>query len=341
MDLNERRQKILAAIIEQYVNTGEPVGSKSLLEALPMSLSSATIRNEMAELVEMGYLEQPHTSAGRIPSHKGYRYYIDHLMGENELDDDQRRRIEQSIPKNTNEPGRLLEHANEVLADITNCTAVSTTPACDGVLIRKIEMIPVGTRTAMLVMLTSTGILKSEVCRAGGELTPAVCEVFYNIISGALVGRRVDEVSIAMLQTIAAAVSGEFLTILPLLAGVADLASAAAQADVLLEGQSNLFNHRELEENALELMEFLKRSEHLGRLLSSGKAKLDIKIGEENEYRQLKNSSLIVARYNIKGQESGAIGLIGPTRLNYAQLIPSIKYLTDLVGRILTQGLEE
>ncbi|NLB35813.1 MAG: heat-inducible transcription repressor HrcA [Clostridiales bacterium] len=341
MDLNERRQKILAAIIEQYVKTGEPVGSKSLLEALQLSLSSATIRNEMAELVEMGYLEQPHTSAGRVPSHKGYRYYIDNLMGENELNDVQRRRIEQSIPKNMHEPERLLEQANEVLANITNCTAVSTTPACEGVLIRKIEMIPIGSRTAMLVILTSTGILKSEVCRAGGELTPAVCEAFYNIISRTLIGRRIDDVSSAMLQTIAATVSDEFLTILPLLAGVADIAAAASQADVLLEGQSNLFNHRELEENALELIEFLKKSERLSRLLASGKAKFDIKIGEENEYRQLKNSSLIVAKYNIKGKESGTIGLIGPTRLNYAQLIPSIKYLTDLVGRIITQGLEE
>ncbi|HZJ78922.1 MAG TPA: heat-inducible transcriptional repressor HrcA [Clostridia bacterium] len=341
MDLTQRRRIILAAIIEQHVKTGEPVGSKSLLDVLEMSLSSATVRNEMAELVERGYLEQPHPSAGRVPSHKGYRYYIDHLMGTKGLDEAQRQRIEQCLPKNSHEPSRVLEQASEALAAITNCAAVSTTPACEGVVIKRIEMIPVGTRTAMIVLLTSTGILKSEVCRADGDLTPSVCEAFYNIVSSALVGRRVDDVSIAFLQTIAANVSAEFLTLLPLLAGVADLAGAASQADVMLEGQSNLFNYRELGENALELMEFLKGDGHLSRLLSSTKPGLDIKIGSENEYRQLKNSSLIVARYSIKGYDGGAIGLIGPTRLDYAALIPSVKYLTELVGEILTQALEE
>jgi heat-inducible transcriptional repressor len=341
MEMNERKQKILAAIVEQYIETGEPIGSKGLLEKLGLSLSSATVRNEMSELAAMGYLEQPHTSAGRIPSNTGYRYYVDNLMNKYELNDSQRRRIDADVTSDEGDPERLLEKAGEVLADLTNCAAVSTMPKGESVLIKRIEIVPIGIRTAMIVLLTSGGIIRSRVCRLDYEPNNAVLEVFYNITSATLVGRPVSEVSPVMLQTLAASLGKEALAMLPLLATVADLAKDAEETQIMLEGQSNLLNHREFNGSAYELMEFLNKSEPLNRLIASSKNELDVLIGKENLYRQLEKSSIILARYNIGGKEGGIIGLIGPTRIDYSRLIPSVKYLTNLVGRLLTQALDE
>ncbi len=341
VELNERKQKILAVIVEQYIETGEPIGSKVLVEKLSMALSSATIRNEMSELSAMGFLEQPHTSAGRIPSHLGYRYYVDNLMSKCELNDPQRRRIEADISSGEGDPERLLEKAGEVLADLTNCAAVSTMPKGESVLIRRVEIVPVGIRTAMIVLLTSGGIIRSRVCRLDCELNKSMLEVFYNITSAKLIGHAVTEVNAVMLQTLAASLGQDALAMLPLLATVSDLSKDAEETDIMLEGQSNLLNHREFNGSAYELMEFLNKSEPLNRLIASSRNELDVLIGKENLYRQLENSSIILARYSIGSKEGGVIGLIGPTRIDYSRLIPSVKFLTNLVGRLLTQALEE
>lgn len=341
MELSERKKKILAAIVEQYIRTGEPIGSKNLLEKLPMSLSSATVRNEMAELASLGLLEQPHTSAGRIPTHAGYRYYVDHLMCRQELDETLRRRIERTVTEKSSDAQSLLSRAGEVLADLTNCAAVSTTSVGENALIKRIEMVPIGTRTAMLVLLTSTGILKSKICRSDSEITRELLEHFYNITSATLVGQALSEVNLATMQTLAASLGSDAFSMLSLLAGVTELARDASQVDVRLDGQSNLLNYSELEQNAYELMEFLRKGEPLGSLVNLNKNDVDILIGKENKYRQLENSSVIMARYSINNQDGGTLGLIGPTRLDYAKLIPSVKYLTDLVGHILTRALEE
>ncbi|HZK38675.1 MAG TPA: heat-inducible transcriptional repressor HrcA [Clostridia bacterium] len=341
MELSERKQKILAAIIELHIDSGEPVGSKVLVEKLDMSVSSATVRKEMSELSSLGLLEQPHTSSGRIPSHAGYRYYVDNLMNKYELNDSQRKRIDADISFNEGDPEKLLEKAGEVLADITNCAAVSTLPQGESVLIKRIEIVPIGTRTAMIVLLTTGGVIRSRVCRLDYELNNSMMEIFYNVTTARLVGCPVCELSAVMLQTIVASLGVEALAMLPLLATVADLAKDAEDTDIMLEGQSNLLNHREFSGSAQELMEFLRKAEPLNRLIAASKNELDVLIGKENLYRQLEKSSIILARYNVGEKEGGIIGLIGPTRIDYSRLIPSVKYLTNLVGRLLTQALED
>lgn len=341
LELNERKQKILAAIVEQYIKTGEPVGSKLVMNELNLALSSATIRNEMSELVSWGYLEQPHTSSGRVPSQKGYRYYIDNLMLKSEIDETSRKLIEAGISSVSGDPGRLLEQAGELLAELTNCAAVSTTPQGEGAQIRRIELITVGSKTAMLVLLTSTGVLKSRMCRVESELNASVCEVFHNIMEQALIGERISEITHATMQGIAASLGANALLLMPLLAGVSDLVQSTAQAQILLEGQSNLLGHRELGSNVYELIDFLNKGEPFGSLLTSYKDPSQVFIGKESQYRQLENSSIILSKYKISGGESGSIGIVGPTRIDYARLIPSVKYLTDLVSRLMTQALEE
>lgn len=176
MELSERRQRILAAIVEQFIASGEPVGSKALCNLFELSISSATIRNEMAALAELGLIEQPHTSAGRVPSHLGYRYYVDHLMSCRALGVKQRHALEESMVVHSGDPEQILEQAGELLAEITNCAAVSTTPADESAMIRKVDLLPMGGRTIMLVLVTSNGVVRSRGCRLPEPVTPELIE---------------------------------------------------------------------------------------------------------------------------------------------------------------------
>ena len=340
MELSPRKEKILAAVVESYIKTGEPVGSKSLMASL--SVSSATIRNEMAELAALGLLEQPHTSAGRIPTNEGYRYYVDHLMGVRSLDKSVKHRIEAGISVKNASPETILARASEFLADLTECAAVSTTPSGENAVIKRIEFVPVGTRTGMIVLLTSTGIIKSKVCRSDYDLTASMIEKFYNIAKTTFIGMSLDDIDTAALQTLVASMGADALTMIPFVSTVSDLAKEAMKTLVMLGGQSNILRYSsDYGSTAYEILDFLRRGEPVSRLLSQSNDDVGVTIGGENKFRQLENSSVITAHYTIDGDKRGSIGIIGPTRIDYASLIPSVRYLTDVVGELLTQTLKE
>lgn len=347
LEMTERKERLLCAIVEKYIETGEPIGSKALVESLGMSVSSATVRNEMSDLVSMGYLEQPHTSAGRIPSSAGYRYYVDRLMNKYELSQNEKRVIETQLFKVSGEPQKILEQAGNILAEITNCAAVSTTPSDESAVIRRIELVPIGTKTAMVVILTSSGLLKSKVCRTEAEITLDMVESFYNMTMTHFIGKNVSNMNIAKIQTLAVSLGEKFFVMTPLLVTLCDLAEMTERTELLLEGQSNLLNHKEFESNAYEIMEFLRRSEPLNQIFTknveqkSDKFSPNVLIGKENLFRELQNSSMIFSKYFIGGRESGTLGIIGPTRIDYARLIPSLKFLTDIVGTILSDNIDE
>lgn len=345
MELSERKKKLLAAIVERYIATGEPVGSKVLADLPGLSVSSATIRNEMAELVNMGLLEQPHTSAGRVPSSAGYRYYVDHLMGRYELSPHEKQLIALKLQNASGDVQKVLESAGNILAEMTRCAAVSTTPSDEAAVVRRVELVPIGSRTAMIVMLTSSGILKSRVCKTLSEITVDMAESFYNIVNANFIGKPAAALHIAKIQTLAVSLGEKSLEMTPLLVALADVAAMTERTELLLEGQSNLLGYKEYEQNAYELIEFLRRAEPLGQLFAGHQngenGKPSILIGDENRYRELQNSSMIFSNYEIAGHQSGTLGLIGPTRIDYARLIPSLRYLTEIVGKILSDTVEE
>ena len=329
-ELSERKKQILATVVEQYIKTGEPIGSKELLALTGMTVSSATVRNEMSELVSLGYLEQPHTSAGRIPSQAGYRYYVDHLMKERELDELNRKLIEAGISSAVGDPERLLARAGEVLADMTKCACVSTAPGGETAVIRRIELVPVGAHTAMLVLLTSNGVLKSRLCRLESELNSKICEEFYNIVDSSIVGKPASDISVVSMQTAAASVDGDPFAMLPLMAAVCELARSTADSKIMLGGSSNLFSHKDYGGDAARLLEFLSKIEPLTAVMQDAKAPISVRIGKENLYKPLENSSVIVAKYTVGGRDSGTIGI------EFSDKLP--QGLRTL-GEILRQGI--
>ena len=340
-ELSERKQRILAIIIERFIATGEPVGSKAICTEMGNTVSSATIRNDMADLVEIGLLAQPHTSAGRTPSQAGYRYYVDNLMTKYELGIEDQERIKIWLQSFSGEPDKLLEKAGSILAEFTNCVAISTSPADNNAFIKRMELVPLSNHTAMIVLLATSGILKSTIVRSDTEINVDIAEVFYNICQTYFIGQNVSDISIPFIQTLVASLGDKVFIMSPFLCAIADLCEAVKTTDIHLKGQNNILNHNELSDDAFNLMDFLYRTAPLENMLESYKKPLNVAIGTENPYRELKNSTTIFSKYSVGDRDSGSIGIIGPTRLDYAHLIPTIKYLAGVIGTLLTETLDE
>ncbi|MDR1408769.1 MAG: heat-inducible transcriptional repressor HrcA [Oscillospiraceae bacterium] len=331
--LTERQKVILGAVVERYIRTGEPVGSAVILPALGMHVSSATVRSEMAELSAQGYLEQPHTSAGRVPSTLGYRYYVDCLMHEREADGAFRRFFAQ-LSHSSHDPARLLENAVTVLADITRCAAVSALPPGEDARLSRVELVPLGDSTALLVLLTDGGVVKNRLLHLDFPPTPDLLKTFGSLSAKALCGKPMADFSPAYLQGLSASLDANGLELLPVLADFAELAREASQTRVAVEGQVHLLKHKELSGNLTEILALLREGNKLRELSSSEPGSVAVRIGEESGTSALDNTGLILAKYHVGGQE-GTLGIVGSTRIDYARLIPGVRYLSQLLGELL------
>lgn len=339
MELSERKKKILSSVVERYIQSGEPVGSKVLCEGL--SVSSATVRNEMSELSEMGYLEQPHTSAGRIPSQKGIRYYINNLMPIYEISDSELLSVNNFFDSFDGEPDDILRHATRLLSDMTGCAVAALTPYDINAFIRRVELVPLGTRSALIVILMSTGVVKSRICRCSDEIDYKTAELFYNVAAAHFVGRTYVELTIAEMQTIVASLGDKALFMTPLLSVLSDLANEASQLNVIVEGQSKLFSFRELEPDVYRIFEHFKNTGFLSSVIHSGKDELNVVIGRESMNRAFENVSIISSKYYVGGINVGSIAVLGPVRMDYSRIFSNLKNVSKSVGRVLSELTEE
>lgn len=340
MQVVERQKLILTLIIEQYIKTGEPVGSKTICALLPFTVSSATIRNEMGALTEQGFLEQRHTSGGRVPSQKAYRYYVDHLMLPLNLSEWEVNRINTALAPNAGDPERLLADAVQYLARMTGCVAFYTKVPDPYDAIQGVDLIPAGPRRGMLVMLTTSGIVKSSLCITDGILDEQFRQSFYTITKEKLIGTPLTKVTPAMIQSLAASLGDRAFSMVSVLISLSTLCAEAAKSDIYLDGETNLLSHEELGQNVYSLISFLTAREQLKELLNERLktgADHEIYIGKENDRYELANSTMLLSKYYDGARQGGAIGVIGSTRLNYSELIPKFDYLTSVVGRLLSE----
>ena len=342
MELGERKLKVLAAIVEAYVATGEPVGSKAVCNALDFPVSSATIRNEMAGLVELGLLAQPHTSAGRIPSALGYRLYINRLMHRRPLSDEEKRYIDGTLASITGGADDLLEEASQMLAGMTRFIAVSTAPTDEGAAVRRLQFVQTGRRSAIVVLTSSTGNVKSRQFRCDYDITPEVMNVFHVALNKKFMGVPLAEITPALVQSMAASF-GELTMLMPaVLTAVLETAQDMLQTDIRLEGQTNLLFMPEFELYSVrQILDFLNRRGEIAKLLNRQEGAVKVLIGAESGQPELIDSSLVVARYRLGGRTASAIGVIGPTRMDYAKMISSLEYFAQSMGKLLSEILEE
>lgn len=334
MQLDERKARILSAIVEMFVSTGEPVGSKALAAVFDNAFSSATIRNEMAALADLGLIGQPHTSSGRVPTQRGYRLYVDQLMPRRQLSEEERARIDAMARQIAGQDAeKILADAGAVLAELTHCAAVTTTPDLTDSVIRQIDVVPVAPHAVVLVVVLSTSTAQSRLVRTDEQLSVDLLEKFSRFCGQHFVNRTVEEMTPAVVQS-TSALMGEH-SLLPLFAALCELCGDLCEGRVLLEGQQHLLEYDQPFAAVRELFSFLARRQELLRLLTQQRDPLHVTIGAEAERDELAHSTLIVARYSAGKNLSGNIGVIGPTRMDYSQIIARLAYFTKLVGKLL------
>ncbi len=326
--------KILAAIIDEFIRTGEPVGSKTLSQMPEINVSSATIRNTMAVLEQEGYLDHPHTSAGRVPTFKGFRFYIDNLMSPEPLSAEKISRIDELLESGVTDEA-IIENAGTALAEITKCAAISTNHAAKFSVISKVDVIPTGRRMYVLLMITSSGAIKNKVCRMEFDLTNEQMQSISNFLNEHLCGVNVENMSEEYVNGVVAAMGSYMLSLSPLINAVYELSEEMMRDSVEVRGEANLLACRDFE--ADDVMKFLETKGELTEFLDDAFSGINVKFGSESGTFAISNSTVVTANYYKDGKSAGTLGIIGPMRLDYRKIIPYIEYLTKKVSTMLSE----
>lgn len=338
MTIAPRKQKILAAVIENYIACGEPIGSKSLTNVEELNVSSATIRNELADLTEKGFLIQPHTSAGRIPTEDGYRYYVDNILEAKEPDDRVKRYIEGRLQSFCDAPENILRNAGKLLSELVGTAAVATTPPGEDARVHRIKFVQTGRYTSMLVLVTSSGMVKSRLFRCDFDITPEMLNVFDRSLNEALAGRPLSSVNRPFAQTFAASF-GELGLLMPdMLTAVMDACEEASGINIYTSGTTRLLYQNGLDlVSARDILEFLGDNSECENLFRNVPDGTNIYIGRENPSPLLKHSALISAKYNIENQPAGTLVLIGSLRTDYKKAVSILEYTVKIVSELISE----
>lgn len=331
--METRAMKILAAIVDEYIRTGEPVGSKALAERDDITVSSATIRNTMAALEQEGYLDHPHTSAGRVPTFKGFRFYIDNLMAPEPLQPEKITQIDRLLSGGTSDEA-IIESASTALAEITKCATFSTNHVSKFSVITKVDVIPTGRRMYVLLLITSNGSIKNRVCRMEYDMTDEQMENFTEFLNEHLRGVNLDTMSEEYIMELSAALGSYMMSLSPLLHAVYELSEEMLRESIEVKGETNLLTCGEFPME--DVMKFLSQKNELSGLLDSALSGINIRFGAESGTFAISNSTLVSASYYKDGKPAGTLGVIGPMRLDYRKVIPYIEYLSNKITHMLS-----
>lgn len=339
MQLDDRKFLILQAIIDDYISTAMPVGSRTISRKSGVGFSPATIRNEMSDLEELGYLDQPHTSAGRVPSDKAYRLYVDRLLKVGKLSDDESERMHDYMQARSAQVDGVIRSAAQVLADATQYTSVIVAPKLKTLRIKHLQLVPVAEGTALLIIVTNLGIVKDAVIRVPDGLS---ADDLYSI-SRMLTQRLADKPLEAVRQTFSEILRenehnrrlmGETLRV------IENKLEQEDSTDVFVGGSSKLLNYPEYSDvhKARNFLAVLESKDKLRRLIGrEGGMEVTIRIGaENNDVPEMNDCSIVTARYRVGDQASGTLGIIGPTRMNYNRVIPVLEFMSRAMSEILS-----
>ena len=343
MFLDDRKRRILQAIIDDYIDTAEPIGSGTLAKKHELGLSSATIRNEMADLEEMGYLAQPHTSSGRVPSDKGYRLYVDQLMQIRELGYDDIESIKTAMETGINELSQLIRQASAVMSRFTKYTSMATSPQMKTGTIKAIQIVPIESGKSLVVVVTNAGIVKNNMIKVSENVEPDIIIRISNVLNNKLSGLAIEQINLQLISEIEAEIGISTEILLPILEGAADCINQIDNPEVYLEGTKNIFYYPEFRDmvKVREFMSIMDEKANICKLLTDSidKGGITVRIGSENDISGIRECSLITANYNLGGTFIGSIGIIGPTRMEYPRVISSINYIRKEINQEICRML--
>lgn len=339
--IGDRRSAILGLIIDYYIKTGEPLGSKTMCEMLPYSISSATIRNEMAFLSDMGFLQQRHTSGGRVPTKASYRYYVDNLIEPKEISFYEKQKINEVLSINASDPERLLADASKLLSELTGCAAFYSTVKDPLDCVQGVELIPAGNNKAMLVMLSIGGKIKSSVITLNCKIDDEFKKLFYAITNEYFVGVPLADIDLSLVQSTAPFLGMKVFDMLPILSSLCSLCYEASQGTLVINGETKLLAQTELGDSVYNLLVLLAQKEKLENLLAQfakAKVQTSLFIGDENPVYELRNTSMAVAGMRYNEMQTATLGIIGSVRIDYASILPRVNYIMKTVSNILDKG---
>ncbi|MEQ8505461.1 MAG: heat-inducible transcriptional repressor HrcA [Rhodospirillales bacterium] len=345
-ELNDRSRQIFREIVESFVETGEPVGSRTLARRLPVTLSSATVRNVMADLEDMGLLFSPHTSAGRLPTESGLRLYVDGLLEVGNLTEDERANIKSQCAGTSSSVEGLLEQATQTLSGLANCASLVVAPKTESPL-KHIEFVHLSPGRALVILVTESGVVENRIMEIPADLPASALVQATNYLSAKLVGHNISDAHqhiMTELETQRAEL--DELTARLVEGGLATWAGgdSGAGGSLIVRGQANLLQDVTLVsdlERIRGLFSALETKEQMLRILSMADHAdgVQIFIGADNTLFNLSGCAMVVRSYrNEQQQIIGAVGVIGPQRMNYSRIIPMVDYTADLIGGYIGAG---
>ncbi len=341
--LTERQRLILNAIVDDYIRSAEPVGSRSISKRGDVGYSPATIRNEMADLEDLGFLEQPHTSAGRIPSHKGYRYYVDHLEPMNEALPTEQHTLRAYFAEKLNATEQVIQHAAMILSHITNYTSILLGPEVFHTSLRHFQLLSLNDTTAVAIIVTSTGQVESKTVSVPPGISVSEMEKVVNLLNSKLVNVPLYKLKSRLYSELGQEMQ-RHLTNFEEIMGILDNIFVDTDTDqrVYLSGATNMLTQPEFKDvdKVKDILDLLEETPTLMKMMAAtqSSAGIQVRIGTENDHEAFANCSLITATYSLDGEALGTIGILGPTRMEYARVMNLLgmvsKDLTTMLSRL-------
>lgn len=344
-ELSERKMRILKTLIDDYIQTAQPVGSRTISKKHELGLSSATIRNEMADLEEMGYITQPHTSAGRVPSDKGYRLYVDHLMQAHTLAFDEIQQIRSAIQRRLNEINSLIVRASDIISTITGYTSVALSPNLTKTVLKTIQVIPVDEKRALIIVVTAGGSVKNQHVRFENEIEPDILIKISNFLQEKMNGLLIERIKFPDITEVYRELKADEGVVESIFKGLAKCLQEIENTELILNGTTNILNHPEFSDllKAKEVFDLLNDRDVIKSVMNASirEHDLNVTIGKENQFEPMHDCSLVTATYRLGENSVGALGIIGPTRMSYARVVPSMKYVKRLINREIIRIINE
>ena len=327
--LDDRKKKVLQAIVEEYINTAEPVSSNALISKYGLECSSATIRNEMADLEKKGLLDKMHTSSGRVPSAKGYRYYVDELLKDDNISLEEVKYISDKLETKVNEIEDLTKITANTISEITHYTTVTIGPKTEEQIIKEIKFVSLGSRMILAVIMTDTGMVKETIIKFDEDVNEKQVETINYMFNNKLKGKPIETINQPLEEYLYNEMKGMVGVIKPIITQIKKV--LFEENEIHLQGARKELDLPEF--NSLQVaknfMNILDEKELIADMLNSGFAEdINVYIGGEDEKEQLKDFSVVTFKHKIGNKDMGTIGIIGPKRMDYSKVISVMKYIS-------------
>ncbi len=340
MELSERKKKVLRSVVDLYIRTAEPVGSKAICELPDMKFSSATIRNEMAALTDMGYLEQPHTSAGRIPSPAGYRLYVDELMADYRLSMDETKSINSAIEEKMQRFDQMMEKVAKLVSQATDLPAISVASRQGGTTVKRFDLILAGAGSVILVMMLSTDEVVNKLIKLPVNATETDIKLLGAVLNAAMTGLTAEEFTAELLEKVMAAAGAAGALVPVILEFTAETLRRSGGTNMAIAGHARLLGLPEyrdvdkaqkvltsFDEDALANLPAVMQNENGTKVL----------VGPENVAQELKDTSVVMTKFDIGDGLQGMIGVVGPTRMDYAKVTARLSYFAESLSKLFAK----